>query len=393
MHKKHLQKLVQKFLDGRASAKEITFLENYYAHFEQEPDILDSVSPQHKQLIAGGIEAKILQHIHMQQPAALSQRSRPRYRWAAAAAVLLAVSLSGYLFVSNYRHKTKLQLSASAIVPGHNGAVLTLSDGSKIILDSTEGNEIHTQGGVKIITHNGEVTYISQSGSSAGQARQTTAYNTLETPLGRRFKIVLPDGTQAWLNSASSLRYPTVFSGKERDVELSGEAYFEVVHNAQMPFTVHTRKTNVRVLGTGFNIMAYDDETTERTTLVHGLVQVSSAQNNIQPVLITPGQQAALPSGTAAFNVRKADTSEVLAWLNGKFVFNNGNIKYVMRQIARWYDVSVQYQGNVDDIGFEGILSRRDNIADILDAIQTTNEVHFKIEGKTITVISGAGKN
>ncbi|ANI88036.1 hypothetical protein A9P82_01085 [Arachidicoccus ginsenosidimutans] len=389
LHKKQLQKLIKKFLDGHATTEEIAFLEKYYAHYEQEADILETLPQENKQHLSVRIERKILQRIHSDENNSATNKKavQPAYRWAAAAAVFLLLSLSGYLFIQKRDTKTKLQLAASAIVPGHNGAILTLSNGTKILLDSAGQGSITSQGNMTIVNRNGAIAYINNPADE--QTTNAVTYNMLETPRGRRFKVTLPDGTQVWLNSASSLKYPTAFNGSERDVELTGEAYFEVIHNEKKPFIVHTSKTKVRVLGTGFNVMAYNDESAERTTLIHGLVRVSALNDSSKQVIIHPGQQAILRANNTALNVRQADTSETLAWLNGNFIFNNRDIKYIMRQIARWYDISVQYQGNVDNVHFEGLLSKRENIGDILEAIQTTNEVHFKVEGRTITVIAG----
>jgi len=194
--------------------------------------------------------------------------------------------------------------------------------------------------------------------------------------------VVLSDGSKVWINSASSLRYPTAFTGNERKVELTGEAYFEVAHNPAKPFRVASRNQTVEVLGTHFNINAYDDEPAIKTTLLEGKVKVTAANNEVR--FLQPGQQSALSTG--AFTVSAVETDEAVAWKNGQFMFENDNIQYIMRTLSRWYDVDVEYSGAIPDDTFGGGTSRFKNVSEVLNVLQLTGKVHFKIEGRKIIV-------
>ncbi|HWW40381.1 FecR family protein, partial [Pedobacter sp.] len=199
-----------------------------------------------------------------------------------------------------------------------------------------------------------------------------------------QYQLKLPDGTLVWLNSASSLRFPTQFAGKERSVELDGEAYFEVAKNKEMPFKVHVRAMEVRVLGTHFNVMAYDDEESISTTLLEGSVKVSNA---LQTAVIRPGQQASLKKSSGILGVEEVNTVEAIAWKNGKFLFADEDIETIMRRISRWYNVEVEYRGNLSDKNFAGSISRYENVSEVLKMLELTGTIHFKVEGRRIIVM------
>lgn len=243
--------------------------------------------------------------------------------------------------------------------PGGNKAILTLADGRKIDLTTP--------------------TYHVKEATSS-----PSLYNTIETPPGGQFHLVLSDGTGVWLNSASSIRYPTSFGKSPRTVEITGEAYFEVTKDPSRPFRAVTSNMAVQVLGTAFNIMAYPNDETIRTTLITGAVKVSK-ENSVRS--LTPGQQAVLPAGTGQFDIIKADLREVLAWKNGEFRFNDADITSIMRQIARWYDVEIVYQGPIPQNKFFGIIPRQQNVSAILEVLELTQQVHFRIEGRRIIVM------
>jgi transmembrane sensor len=228
---------------------------------------------------------------------------------------------------------------------------------------------------------------VAEGGGAAGRgAAAGSQYNTLSTPRGGQYQVVLPDGTKAWLNSASSLKYPTVFDGKTRNVELRGEAYFEVAKNSRSPFTVNTSDMQVVVLGTAFNLMAYADEGAVRTTLVNGVVRLLSHKG---AQMIKPGEQGSLDKREEQFTVSRPDLDEVLAWKDGEFKFSGQTIQTIMRQMVRWYDVDIEYQGVPPDIRFNGDISSKQNASALLDILETTRAVHFKIEGRKIIVIPG----
>ena len=300
-----------------------------------------------------------------------------------AVAAMLVLLLGSAVFIAMRKASDKALATTTApqpaadIAPGHDGAILTLADGSRIVLDSARKGTLGKQGGTQLVLDNNRLAY--EASHTTGDA---VSYNMLNVPRGRQFQVVLPDGTKVWLNAASSMRYPTAFTGSERLVEITGEAYFEVAHDARKPFIVKKGDTETKVLGTHFNINAYDDERTMNITLLEGSVQVKSGAKQ---VTIKPGQQAQVGNGiNVAGNV---DVDEVVAWKDGKFQFGEtADIESIMRQVANWYDVEVVYKGAVHNhIG--GTISRSVNLSLLLKMLETTGVVGFKVEKKTVEVI------
>ncbi len=325
-----------------------------------------------------------------------------RYRnlrwWTAAAALIL---LAGGIWF----YRTGLP-APSAIAgshplnrdaaPGGNRAILTMADGSTILLDSAATGQLALQGHTKVLKLNsGLLVYNSIDPSHPANStspaannsadRGSLVYNTITTPRGGQYQVLLPDGTKVWLNAASSLKFPTAFTGKERTVELTGEAYFEVAANAHLPFMVQANEgMKVQVLGTHFNLNAYRDEPMAKTTLLEGSIRIS---NGTDTHLLTPGQQAVLNNNSSGIQVSNdADLDEAVAWKNGMFIFNSLPLEAIMRQMERWYDVEVSYEGNIKNVSFNGQISRYSNASKMLDMLATTGEVHFKIENKKIIV-------
>jgi ferric-dicitrate binding protein FerR (iron transport regulator) len=210
--------------------------------------------------------------------------------------------------------------------------------------------------------------------------------NTLSTARGETYRVRLPDSTAVWLNAASSLKFPVSFSGKKtRSVELSGEAYFEVFEDKAHPFVVRTDQQEVRVLGTHFNVSSYPDELYASTTLVEGAVNVSRpALPDAKTILLKPGQRSLLRSGN--LEVSNVDTQEAIAWKNGDFMFKNEHIESIMRKLSRWYDIEVSYEGDMSDLIFIGVVSRSKNISAVLKIMESTGNIHFKIEGRRVTI-------
>ncbi|MRG48921.1 DUF4974 domain-containing protein [Chitinophaga sp. SYP-B3965] len=292
----------------------------------------------------------------------------PRVAAAAAVAILIWWAQTNKTTV-----KQTTAQQEEKILPGSNKAVLTLADGSTVTLDSS-GNQIISRGNTKISQQNGQLLY------SAGKAAE--GYNKLSTPRGGQFRVVLPDGTKVWLNSASSLRYPTAFTGKERIVELEGQGYFEVAQNAAQPFKVKANDMEVQVLGTHFDIMAYADENTINTTLLQGAVQVKEGN---ETRLLKPGQQAILKSHT--FTVQEADVRKVLAWKNGLFVFNNMALPAILREVARWYDVEIVYETTPSTELYGGGIARSLNLSNVLTLLEGNGFSHFRVEGRKVIVL------
>ncbi|PSL24031.1 FecR family protein [Chitinophaga ginsengisoli] len=304
--------------------------------------------------------------------------------WAAAVFVVMCCAGAYLLFLRPARRQPLDNTGGIAakndIAPGSNKALLTLSDGSTVALDST-GNQLIRQGATTIRQYNGQLQYKAQGAASG------IAYNTLTTPRGGQFKIVLPDGTKVWLNAASSIRYPIAFTQNERRVKISGEVYFEVAGNATKPFMVDVNgSTEVQVLGTHFNINAYKDEAAINTTLLEGKVSVNVNQ---QPgVILKPGQQASLSTNGTLQLFKDVDTAQVVAWKEGWFQFHLANLPAVMRQVERWYDVEINYKGDITDVVFEGRIQRELTLAQMLKILEKYH-VRFHVEGKTITVLPG----
>lgn len=313
---------------------------------------------------------------------AITRKIRKRnYWWAAAASLLLAGGAAIWILRPEQPASPAL-VQHTVLEPGSNKAILRLPDGREIILDNLANGNVAVQGGVTIIkADSGAIAYMGTG--------DNVQYHTLSTPRGGQFQLTLPDGSQVWLNSASSIRYPTAFTGTERRVELTGEGYFEIAPNAAKPFAVKAGRLDVHVLGTGFNIMAYADENAIRTTLVSGSVKVEAGEAT---AVLTPGVQASLDTEGQTFRTSRPDLAEVLAWKNGQFRFSRTGIKEIMRQVARWYNVEVTYKGNVDNIEFQGILSRKVTAQALLETLEATGEVHFEIKGDHISVIPGARK-
>ena len=315
--------------------------------------------------------------------------SLARIRVAAAVLILLA---AGWYYWRGSQEKQARSVLASRetpardIRPGGNRAVLTLGNGSTIILDSAHTGMLAQQGGAKIVKLDAGALSVAASGKL--QAASEITYNTIATPRGGQYEVVLPDGSKVWLNAASSLRFPTQFSGGQRMVELKGEAYFEVAKNAAMPFHVKVGSKDgdmdVEVLGTSFNVMAYDNEQNSRTTLLEGKVRVMDHGASEIP---EPGRQVVVNQETHAMKSVEANTELAVAWKNGLFRFKETDIRELMRQVERWYDVEVVYKTDGRDQDYTGIVPRNQNVSALLKMLEMTGTVHFQIEGRKIIVL------
>jgi len=305
-------------------------------------------------------------------------------RWVAAASVLLLLG-TGYYFMNGLKsHDQKMTKTESAkpvniAPPTSSNAVLTLANGQVVVLDSAGNGTIVKQGSVDIVKlADGQIAY-----KGIGQ---NTGYNTLSNPRGSKVvSIVLSDGSKVWLNAASNIRYPVAFSGKERKVEISGEAYFEVAHNAAKPFIVQKGETEVRVLGTHFNVEAYDDESSLDVTLLEGSVSVATQKSISRPKVIRPGEQAQVRQDGNIKLASSVNLNEVMAWRDNMFSFNGADIETIMRQVSRWYNVEVVFKKPVTE-KFYAEVSKNTNISTLLKMLEATKAVHFKMEGDVIVV-------
>jgi transmembrane sensor len=317
-----------------------------------------------------------------------SKQLFPIYKKIAVAATLVMVSLIAVVFYQKQQSPDRVALAnkttaAIVLAPGGNNAVLTLSDGKKVLLNSEANGLIASQSGIRVSkSADGKLVYQIIGGSAQAGTPQ---FNTIETPKGGQYQISMPDGTRVWLNAMSSLKYPVRFTGGQRMVELKGEGYFEVAKNKAMPFRVKTSGQTVEVLGTHFNINAYADERNIRTTLIEGSVKVFPEQGAASAKL-QPGEQSVLTG--VNIMVQQVDPELAVAWKNGYFVFNKNDLQSIMREISRWYDVDVEFQNqSVRKHLFSGNISRFENAAQVLDVLELTGLVHFKVEGRRIIVM------
>lgn len=313
---------------------------------------------------------------------------RRRWIYASAAAALLFLFITSYLWLaSRFDSSSKARpvpapVAVRDVAPGGNKATLTLGNGSTIVLENAADGQLAEQGVVQVSKRKNALAYKIVGPHS--DATPTVVYNTLTTPRAGQFQVVLPDGTKVWLNNVSSLRYPTSFSGATREVELTGEGYFEVAKNEAKPFTVKLHDITIHVLGTAFNVMAYSDDPESRTTLISGKVSVEVSKT--RSTILIPRQQAVIYDSGELLVYSDVDTEEAIAWQRGYFHYTKANIRDVLRQLARWYDVEVEFTIPVpSDYTFDGEIGRDLNLSTILKHLEK-KDLHFHIEGKKLIV-------
>lgn len=403
IEKREFLRILEKYRNGQASAEEEEFLHAYYNMFELKEDPLKSFGESEKNELKNSIRAELKARIDV-EAAGKNKKNQFYIRWSVAAAVLLLVSAGVWFYRSDSKYSDSNNLPGKNvkmwkrqdIAPGTNKAILTLADGSTIALDDAGNGMLAKQGGSAINkTKDGEIVYE----AGLGQKNQEVAYNTVATPRGGQYQLTLPDGSKVWLNSASSIRFPTVFNGDERKVEITGEAYFEVAKKVKgeslklkvqgadrIPFIVKTAEQEVEVLGTHFNINAYEDEGETKTTLLEGSVRVRTVKGSIlNSKLLEPGQQSVIRSADHAMSVRFADTEKAVAWKNGYFKFDRENLQSIMRQVSRWYDVDVEYHGTIPPDEYVGKIKRTAYVSGVLRILELSN-VKCRIEGRKIII-------
>ncbi len=369
--------------------------------FYQSLDTLDEITYQqlllqYQEIIQNSVFAEATDpHLKQRIEESLNnweEQDEPKviYRWnwrrlASVAAVFLFVLIGSSIYFLNRKNNTPASADNTVqnnnkqdVLPGSDKAFLTLADASIIVLDEAN-NGVIAQQGVTKITKLGEKVLYAPGTASDGKM----LYNTLTTPRGGQYQIALSDGTQVWLNAGSSLRFPASFNEGRRTVEVTGEAYFEVAKDASKPFIVKINEAEVQVLGTHFNVMAYQDEVSIRTTLLEGAVKFVKGNASS---LLKPGQQSQLSQDGQIKIVSNVDVEQVVAWKNGMFYFDNADIGTVMRQLSRWYDVDVLYQSNNIEHLFVGKMPRSSKLSDVLKALELTSNIQFEIQGKKIIV-------
>ncbi len=368
--------------NGEATEAELREIDQWYEDAASDEKYAEGMSNSEK-LQA---KSKMLQRINstIYQEAVPVKRINPYQRWSklVIAAVILFIAGGGLFFYQQNKNSiSDQQVLAGKIAPGSNKAILTLANGQKINLNDAVNGQLATQSGMRISkTANGQLVYeVAKDGLPVSGKAQ---YNTIEVPVGGQWQAILADGSHVWLNALSSITFPTAFTGKERRVEIKGEAYFEIAHNKAMPFRVSSLGQTVEVLGTHFNVMAYADEKVIKTTLLEGSVKIFKGGKT---QLLKPGEQAQV-SDHAIKVTGDVDMEDVVAWKNGYFKFAD-NLESTMNKIARWYNVEVVYEGRPDNsLTFGGEVSRTRNIRDVLNIMEYTGKVHFKIEGRRILV-------
>ncbi len=375
-------KIFRKYTSGTATTDEKAFVEQYLKDLEHQPG--ESATSQALSQSVARARRQLLRNINEEESKQLPKGivvTLNRYGWAAAS-VLVMFAAGAWFFLKQKQQPQKTTIALkNELHPGRQTALLTLSDGSTIVLDSVANGRLAIQGASTVIKlANGRLQY--RPGTLADETE--TVYNTIQTPRGGQYNITLPDGTAVWMNAASSIKFPTAFTGNYRIVETSGELYFEVAKNATQPFKVMANNTEIDVLGTSFNINSYPDEASATTTLLQGSVIISG--NGSRPVKIRPGQQAVVRGTSPGAEIKEgANMEEVLAWKNGYFIFNRTDIQTVMRQIGRWYDVDVSYEGPVPSGGFVGKIPMHATASQVLKVLEEM-DVHFRIEGRRIIV-------
>lgn len=378
--RKRIEELASKMKQGTINALEQQEFDEWYHRQAQKgyyiPEDFASSSTELKNRIYHRIEDSLEFNNHARQRSSFN-----RNRFGIAAAVLIMLSLGFYFIVTTKKSTAIIAVHNQIpnLAPGKNKAILTLSTGEQIDLERAGQGQIASEGNSFIhMNSENEVIY---SERNPNQIKAASRMNTMRTPRGAEYRLTLADGTKVWLNAASSITFPTSFSGKTRDVSISGEVYFEVAHDASKPFKVKVGNQLIQVLGTHFNVNSYNNEEVIRTTLVEGAVAISMGQWNH---ILRPGDQASV--STNGIKVAQVDTDEITAWKNGFFQFVDADIVTIMNQISRWYDVDVQFIGPISKEYFTGRISRDRNLNQILQILQDSKSVHLTYEGRRIMV-------
>ena len=380
--------LIEKYQSGTINTNEQQHLDEWYHSFNDEEAVINSRANDTPQQLNERLKIRLQQTILEQKNNVIPMRRRWRLPAAAAAVALIILASATFLFFSSKYPQQQLaavkqvkKKPKTDFAPGGNKAVLTLADGSAIVLDSAVNGTISNQGKIKVVKLDNGLLAYSINGQQVTE-NDAAFFNTISTPRGGQYQVTLSDGTRVWLNAASSIRFPVMFAGKERKVEITGEAYFEVAKNKQMPFKVKANSSEIEVLGTHFNVNAYNDEAATRTTLLEGSVKIK--KDNYSALLV-PGQQSQVNINGEIKVVNNADIEEVVAWKDGLFILKKADIPSVLRQIARWYDVDIVYKGNVPPGRITGDMPRNMKLSKMLEVMELVG-VHFKIEDNKVLV-------
>lgn len=378
MTREQLGILSRKYLSGTATPEEKEVVEQWYYDYGEELEVFVGYTEEQTEK---ELHDKLLNRLRT------TLHSTPRAKvipvWkklAAAAAVVAILTVGAWYFIQRNSSETSVQLAQQTeISPGFEQAILTTSDGNKIELGKNKLDQIKEKNGVTIRNNGSQLSYATPSSGNV------VVYNTLEVPRKGVYSVQLADGTKVWLNSLSALRYPTSFPGGERRVSIKGEAYFEVAKNPHQPFVVEVEGgQEVTVLGTHFNVNAYSNEDQIRTTLLEGSVRVKAGTATHT---LAPGQEAQFNLVSRDLQLKKnVDGNDVISWKNGFFVCNGKDLQAILRQVTRWYDIEIEYQGNIQPDIFEGTIERNMNLSELLIVLEITG-VKFSLQGKKLIVL------
>lgn len=401
MHISRREELLRKFFEKTATPEERIELFDWITNEATGEELSDLIRPLYEscphdeEILHAEARARILANIlgksATPMPPYPSQRVVQWKSLGIAAVLLIFLGFSFYFRFYSQADKVSVANTQPVISPGTNKAVLLLADGSSIVLDEAKKGKLASVNGT-VITKSGEGVLVCRNHSDLSST-DPKKLNRITTPRGGKYEVVLPDGTRVWLNAASSISFPSDFSGKDRKVMMTGEAYFEVAKNKQKPFWVINKNQTIRVLGTHFNINAYEEEEVVRTALVEGSIQVwktndatkGRTRGKADGIVLKPGQQSEIQPDRQDIEIKEIDAEAAMAWKNGMFYFNNTGMKSVMAQIARWYNVEVVYLGKIPSDHFSGKIPMNVSLQDLLKMLEWS-DVHLKIEGRKIMV-------
>jgi len=398
MYTKRINKLIERYLFDKATVEEQIELLSWYDHENNKDIIWPCDSVHEEELLGQRIFAKIAAHTQKEDSTKSADTFIKLWPSIIAVAAILFLLGAGMIFFSYRINKAPYpERSTEVIVPGKNGATLTLASGKKIYLSNTTAGIVTKEAGVKITkSADGQLIYEVSNSPRTTNSTGELHYNTLTTSRGEQYQVLLPDSSLVWLNAASALKYPTSFASlKERRIELSGEAYFQVAKDKKHPFIVYSRGQEVKALGTHFNINGYENEYSVQTTLLEGAIEVTaksekdnfnqdrSAANKI--VVMKPGQQSQIREGRI-YILNNVDLDDVVAWKQGYFIFNE-NLRNIMNKVARWYNIEVVYKNEPDPkLAFQGKIARSRKLSDILGIMERTGAVNFSVEGRRVII-------
>ena len=394
MDKKSILTLLDRYLKSQSNTKEKEKLDEFFEENSNSIEASKSIENVSK------LEDKIFNYIQFGIKEQVKKESTfnrmPYLQVAASILVIFLFSTTIYFYRSSLTSKSQLPIAQGVEKiedkqPAKNIAILTLGNNSQIVLDEASNGEIAQESGVSILkTDKGELVYKIRNSNKLSN-NDLNKYNTISTPMGGKFKVILPDGSLVVLNAASTLKYPVHFDEKLRKVSFTGEAYFEIAkledkRKKRVPFYVYSNDQIVEVLGTHFNINSYDNEEYSKTTLLEGSVKIINEKSAAPAKILKPGQQAVIKRGDIQTKIMIADEAQALAWKDGYFLFKNTNIKDVVNELERWYNVDIQYDDNMEFENITGYISRNVKISSVLKMLQLSGIVNYEISGSEIII-------